>query len=292
MAKYRIVHSTSYQYSDPVPVCHNQIRLSPRDTDWTNCTSHRLLIRPTPLTVSRRKDWFGNIVQAFSLEESHHKLTVTASSRVTVSEQPAPPPEQTPVWEEIQQNIADQTVEGSLPACEFACNSPHITADDRFRDFAAKSCLAGRPVLEAAIDLTSRIYNDFEYDPKATTVTTGPADVLEAKHGVCQDFAHIAIACLRSLGIPARYVSGYLRTTPPPSKDRLIGADASHAWFSVWCGPSGWIDLDPTNDCICGIDHVPIAWGRDYSDGAPIRGVFIGGGNHSLKVSVDVEPVG
>lgn len=292
MANYRIVHSTAYQYSDPVPVCHNQIRLTPRDTTWTNCTSHHLLIRPTPMVVSRRKDWFGNVVQAFSLEENHRKLTVTASSRVTVSPQLAPAADQTLSWDEVVSGVAGQTLEGALAASEFTCDSPHITADDQFREFAAETFQPGRPVLEAANDLTSRIYNDFEYDPKATTVTTRPGEVLEAKHGVCQDFAHVAIACLRSLGVPARYVSGYLRTIPPPGKERLIGADASHAWFSVWCGPVGWVDLDPTNDCICGTDHIPIAWGRDYSDVAPIRGVFLGGGQHTLKVSVDVEPVG
>lgn len=292
MVKYRIVHSTAYQYSEPVPVCHNQIRLAPRDTSWTQCTSHRLLIRPTPPGVSRRKDWFGNIVQGFSLEENHRKLTVTSSSRVTVSPQTVPAVDQTPTWESVVRGVREQSIDGALAAVEFVCDSPHVTSDDMFRDFVSATFQPGRPVLEAAVALTSKIFTEFRYDPKATTVTTRPGEVLEAKHGVCQDFAHVAIACLRSLGVPARYVSGYLRTIPPPGKARLIGVDASHAWFSVWCGPHGWIDLDPTNDCVCGTDHVPIAWGRDYSDVAPVRGVFVGGGQHTLKVQVDVEPVG
>lgn len=290
--KYRIVHSTAYQYSDPVPVCHNHLRLSPRETAYTNCTSHRMLIRPSPDNVSRRKDWFGNVVQSFSLDESHRKLLLTATSRVTVSPQDVPQADQTPSWEVIAAGIREQSVDGWFEVTEFLYDSPLAHREETFREYAADCFPDGQPILAGAIALMTKIFQDFKYDPRATTVVTRPNEALSLKHGVCQDFAHVGISCLRSLGLPARYVSGYLRTIPPPGKERMIGADASHAWFAVWCGEAGWIDLDPTNDKICGTDHIPIAWGRDYSDVAPIRGVFTGGGQHSLKVSVDVEPVG
>ncbi|MBI1314035.1 transglutaminase family protein [bacterium] len=291
MTKYRIVHSTSYQYSEPVPVCHNQLRLSPRDATWTQCTSHRLMIRPSPESIFRRKDWFGNLVESFSLDENHRKLTVTATSRVTVNPQTVPQPDQTPAWGDIATGVRERTVDDWLSVCEFIFDSPVVTRGSVFQEFASDCFPPGRPVLAGAIALTSKIHREFKYDARATTVTTRPEDALAARHGVCQDFAHVAIACLRTLGIPARYVSGYLRTIPPPGKTRLVGADASHAWLAVWGGAAGWIDLDPTNDCVCSIDHIPIAWGRDYSDVAPIRGVFIGGGQHTLSVSVDVEPL-
>ncbi len=289
--KYRIVHSTSYQYSDPVLVCHNHLRLSPRETAYTKCTSHRMLIRPNPENVSRRKDWFGNLVQSFSLDESHRKLLLTATSRVIVSPQVVPVAAETPKWEDIAAGVRDQTIDGWFDVAEFIYDSTLATRGEIFRDYAADCFSPDQPVLAGALALMTKIFRDFKYDPRATTVVTRPGEALAQKHGVCQDFAHVAISCLRSLGLPVRYVSGYLRTLPPPGKERLIGSDASHAWFSVWCGEAGWIDLDPTNDKVCGIDHIPIAWGRDYSDVAPIRGVFTGGGRHTLNVSVDVEPL-
>jgi transglutaminase-like putative cysteine protease len=291
MARYRITHSTTYLYSDPVPVCQNQLRLSPRDTPWTHCSSHRLAITPRPDSKQRRRDWFGNYVQSFSLQESHRKLSVTAKSLVEVRPQSVPDPAETMTWEEAQAAIAQRSAADWLEASEFVFDSPHIARASAFRKFAEPCFPTGQPVLAGAVALTSKIFSEFKYDPRATTVTTRPEEVLQARHGVCQDFAHLEIASLRSLGLPARYVSGYLRTTPPPGKPRLTGADASHAWISVWCGPHGWIDLDPTNNCICSTDHIPIAWGRDYSDVAPFRGVYLGGGTHTLNVSVDVEPL-
>jgi len=291
MAKYRITHATTYQYSDSVPVCQNQLRLSPRDTPRTHCLSHRLTITPRPGTRQRRTDWFGNQVQSFSLQENHRRLSVTATSLVEVLPQSEPSPGETVTWEEARSAVAQQSADDWLEASEFLFDSPHITRGAEFREFAEPCFPAGEPILAGAVALTAKIFTEFKYDPRATNVTTRPEEVLEAKHGVCQDFAHLEIACLRSLGLPARYVSGYLRTIPPPGKPRLVGADASHAWLSVWCGPHGWVDLDPTNNCICGTDHIPIAWGRDYSDVAPFRGVYLGGGSHTLQVSVDVEPL-
>ncbi|MBM81213.1 MAG: transglutaminase [Planctomycetaceae bacterium] len=291
MAHYRIVHTTNYDYSDPVPVCHNQLHLSPRDTDWSRCTSHRLAIDPTPMHVSRRSDWFGNYVKSFSLQENHQKLCVTARSRVEVTPQAVPGISDAPSWEKIASRMNEQTDECIFRASEFLYDSPHISRGEAFREFAAECFNPGDSILAATIALTSKIHGEFQFGARATTVTTRPEEVLVSKHGVCQDFAHLAISSLRSLGIPARYVSGYLRTTPPAGQPRLIGADASHAWFSVFCGEHGWIDFDPTNNRLCDTDHIPIAWGRDYSDVTPVRGVFIGGGNHTLTVSVDVEPI-
>ena len=160
----------------------------------------------------------------------------------------------------------------------------------QLRDYAQSSFASGRPILESIVDLTGRIFHDFEFDSKATTVYTPLEDLLKIRRGVCQDFAHLAIGCVRSMGLPCRYVSGYLRTTPPPGKPRMIGADASHAWASVYCGPLGWVDFDPTNNALAGQSHISIAWGRDYGDVCPLQGVFVGGGEHSMGVNVDVIP--
>jgi transglutaminase-like putative cysteine protease len=288
---YRITHTTTYQYGDAVPVCHNQIRLSPRDSRWTQCVSHKLTIRPTPTTTAQRQDWFGNTVHAFSIDAGHRRLSVTASSRVTASQPDLCDPDSTPAWEEIANGVREQSIAGWFDVSEFTFDSPRVISSDVFRDFAAESFPPGRPILAGAVDLSSRIHEGFDYDASATDVTTSPEESLKLKRGVCQDFAHVALAALRSLGVPARYVSGYLRTVPPEGQPRLVGADQSHAWLSVWCGDAGWIDLDPTNDCLCSVDHIPIAWGRDYADVTPISGVFLGGGHHKLEVAVDVEPV-
>ncbi|OYW11667.1 MAG: hypothetical protein B7Z55_19015 [Planctomycetales bacterium 12-60-4] len=179
----------------------------------------------------------------------------------------------------------------TLEALQFTFDSPSVTAPAAVGQYAAESFPAGRPILEGVRHLTTRIHEDFKFDPRATTVSTPVVEVFEHRRGVCQDFAHLEIAALRSLGIPARYVSGYLRTIPPPGRPRLVGTDASHAWLSVYCGEAGWIDVDPTNDCIVSTDHITVAWGRDYSDVCPIKGVFVGGGTHQMTVSVDVQPL-
>ena len=254
--------------------------------------SHRLTTRPTPTTTAPRQGRFGNTVHAFSIDAGPRRLSVMASSRVTASQPDQRDPDSTPAWEEIATGVREQSIAAWFDVSEFVFDSPRVISSDVFRQFAAESFPSGRPVLAGAIDLSSRIHVRFEYDASATDVTTSPEESLKLKRGVCQDFAHVALAGLRSLGVPARYVSGYLRTVPPEGPPRLVGADQSHAWLSVWCGDvAGWIDLDPTNDCLCAVDHVPIAWSRDYSDVAPISGVFLGGGNHKLEVAVDVEPV-
>jgi transglutaminase-like putative cysteine protease len=198
---------------------------------------------------------------------------------------------QTPAWETVAADIPTNTRPPGLAVLYLSLPSPRIRLSPALADYARPSFPAGRPIFDAARDFTARIHNDFEFDAKATTVSTPPEEFLELRRGVCQDFAHLQIACLRSLGLAARYVSGYVATTPPPGMPRLAGADASHAWVSVFCGPLGWVDFDPTNDAVVGDQHVTIGWGRDYGDVCPIQGVFVGGGEHSVQVGVDVIPL-
>lgn len=290
-ATYRVVHTTTYVYSDPVPICHNETHLAPRDTFWQSCHQFRLTIKPTPDTIGQRRDYFGNQLHHFAIQESLKRLSITASSRVDVRSRDLPAPEFSPGWETIRDGVHSSTDTARLDAVQYVFDSPSVIVSERLRRYASPSFSAGRPLLQAVAELTERIHHDFKYDPRATTVNTPLEEVLDLRRGVCQDFAHLEIGCLRSLGIPARYVSGYLRTIPPPGKPRLIGADASHAWLSVYCNDWGWIDVDPTNNCFSNIDHITVAWGRDYRDVCPINGVFMGGGSHSMSVSVDVEPL-
>jgi transglutaminase-like putative cysteine protease len=288
---YKITHTTTYAYAEPVPVCHNQVWLTPREGPHLDCRSHRLTIRPLPAAASKRKDCYGNLVHVFSIQESHRKLAVTATSRVSVTPRDLPDPAGTPDWEQVAADVAEQRDPNWFDVCEFLFDSPNIAHSAELADYARTSCSADRPVLDAVLDLTRRIQADFKYEAGATHVGTRPGEALRLKRGVCQDFAQVQIGCLRSLGLPARYVSGYLRTIPPFGQPRLVGADQSHAWASAYCGPAGWIDVDPTNNLACSTDHIPVAWGRDYSDVAPITGVFLGGGKRQLKVSVDVRPL-
>jgi transglutaminase-like putative cysteine protease len=289
--QYKITHTTAYQYSTAVSVCHNLVMLTPREDSRVRIHHHRLATQPLPQFTSRRKDAFGNIVNAFSIEENHRQLTVTASNRVTVAKQELPPADASPSWQVIRDGVAEQSDSNWIDCSRFLFDSPRITRNSDFVDYAGRSYEQERPALEALRDLTSRIHRDFKYDKSATMVSTATSEAFRLRRGVCQDFAHIGIACLRSIGLPARYVSGYLRTYPPAGKPRLVGADQSHAWVAAYCGPKvGWVEVDPTNNCLCGTDHVPVAWGRDYGDVVPLRGVFLGGGAHQLKVSVDVQP--
>ena len=288
--KYRITHTTSYAYTMPVPVCRNMVLLTPRETPYQTLSAHRLTIRPKPAESTRRRDYFGNIVHSFSIEESHRKLRVSSSCRIRIRSRPELASAESPTWEWIVAALSDRSTAGWLDVCQFVFDSPVISSASEFSEYARESFPAGRPILDAVLNLTKRIHSEFNYDTEATCVTTSPSEAFRLKRGVCQDFAHVQIACLRSLGLSARYVSGYLRTIPPEGTPRLIGADESHAWVSVWCGPLGWVDFDPTNDRICGTDHITLALGRDYTDVAPLRGTFLGGGTSTLKVSVDVAP--
>lgn len=288
--RYRIRHTTKYAYGDTVAVCHNLVRLAPRALGRQTLDSYRLIVSPDPADLTKRVDVFGNRVEFFSIQRAHQGLTLTAISEVAVEASP-PTPKDSPAWEAVRDSLRDRNDKQAFRAYRYAFPSVHTPKDDKLAAYAAQSLTPGRPVFEAAADLTSRIHKDFRYDPRATTVSTPVLETFEKRAGVCQDFAHLQIACLRSLGVAVRYVSGYLRTIPPPGKKRLIGADASHAWVSVFCGPAGWIDFDPTNDCVTGTDHITVAVGRDYADVCPIQGVFVGGGAQTMSVSVDVEPL-
>lgn len=290
--RYRISHTTKFSYSEPVPVCQNKVHLCPRTNRTQTCMAYRLLVIPEPVVVDTHMDFFGNTVDYFSLVDSHRGLSVTATSEVEVAATTPPDLEATPAWEEVVKQLHARPPSSEVKDCLFAFDSDYIEADPALADYARGSFTAERPIASAAMDLTRRIYEDFEYKPQATHVKSQVADVLELRAGVCQDFAHLQIACLRSLGLAARYVSGYLRTVPPPGKPRLVGADASHAWVAVYCGSTGWIDFDPTNNVIPSGDHVTIAYGRDYADVCPIQGVFVGGGDNAMSVSVDVAPQG
>jgi len=290
--KYRVMHTTVYQYESAVSVSHNHVTMSPRDSPWIRCRWHRLTIHPATNWTRKRSDYFGNLVHAFAIEQGHQQLTVTAASHVEVIPQCLPPLEESPAWDRLVADLDDGRDCDWLESSLYRFASPRIPCSRELADYGRASFQAGQPILVAAQALTRRIHEEFQYDPQATDVQTEVEQVLELRRGVCQDFAHLQVAILRSLGLPTRYVSGYLRTVPPPGRPRLVGADQSHAWVSLYCGQDiGWVDLDPTNDCFCGVDHVPIAWGRDYSDVMPFRGVFLGGGQHELKVSVDVCPL-
>ncbi len=289
--RYKITHTTTYNYTETVPISHNEVRLTPRDGRGQTCLSHRLAIKPKPETFVRRFDYFGNPSHHFSILEGHKRLTVHAVSRVEVRPSTPPNPESTPPWEQLRDDVQRAANPLSLEALQFTFDSPSVTLPAAVRKYGEDSFPPGQTILMGVLDLTARIHEDFKFDPRATTVSTPVDEVMELRRGVCQDFAHLEIAALRSLGIPARYVSGYLRTSPPPGRPRLVGADASHAWLSVFCGDAGWIDVDPTNDCCASIDHITVAWGRDYNDVCPIKGVFIGGGTHRMTVSVDVLPL-
>lgn len=286
--RYRVTHETSYLYDEPVSLCHNELRLEPRDTSAQRRLGTALRIEPAPASLTSELDYFGNPTHFFTVEEAHDRMTLVAQSEVALAA-PGAEPLWTPAWDALRAEVrADLSPEG-LAAFELCFASPLVPLAPQFAAYAAPSFPRGRPVLDAALELTRRIHADFAYRPGATSVTTPVADVLEAREGVCQDFAHVALACLRALGLPARYVSGYLHTRPADGRERLVGADASHAWVSVHCGDAGWIDVDPTNDLVVADEHVTLAWGRDYGDVPPIKGVILGGGGHSVEVGVDVE---
>lgn len=287
--KYDITHKTKYAYSDAVSVCHNVVHLLPRTLPYQQCEHSRLLVHPEPVRIGQRQDYFGNRVSWFAIEQAHRGLTVTATSKVTVSQRPSTDTSVT--WEQVRDTLAADRSPQGLEAVQFRFASASIKPFADLRDYAAVSFPPGRPMVEAVTELTARIHDEFSYDPRATTVHTPLEEAFAKRRGVCQDFAHLQIGCLRSLQLPARYVSGYLRTVPPPGKTRLAGADASHAWISVYLLNGQWLDLDPTNNMVASTDHITVAWGLDYTDVCPIQGVIVGGGKHTMTVAVDVVPI-
>lgn len=290
--KYQVTHRTAYRYDKPVSLGYNLARLTPRTYPGQVCHDSRTGIDPVPDDLSTRTDTFGNEITWFSIERPHDHLEVTAVSEVTVEGEPAALLlAASQRWDEVRETLRGSNAPDVLEARPYVLPSPLVPVIDGLDTFAAESFPPDRPLVDAVVDLMSRVHREFTYDPGFTSVATPLADVLTHRRGVCQDFAHLAIACLRSQGLAARYVSGYLETRPPPGKERLEGADASHAWFSVFVPAVGWIDLDPTNDQAVGERHITLGWGRDYRDVAPLVGVLFGSGaGQRLDVAVDVVP--
>jgi transglutaminase-like putative cysteine protease len=288
---YDLAHSTTFDYANAVSLSHHTLRLLPRELPGQECLESALEITPTPAVIKSHRDYFGNQMTFVTVEGSHRRLVVTSRSRVNVASTTPPKPETTPAWEKVRDLCVADEPNAALEAREFIYPSPYIKRQAEFTAYAQPSFAAGRPVLDTVLDLTNRIHTEFKFDSKATTIATPLDEVMKLRRGVCQDFAQLEIACLRAMGIPARYISGDLETDPPPGKPRLAGADASHAWISFYCPGKGWIDVDPTNNIMPSNRHITVAWGRDYSDVSPIRGVLLGSGEHSLKVAVDVIPI-
>ncbi|GJH18062.1 transglutaminase family protein [Caballeronia novacaledonica] len=284
-----VTHRTTYRYSTPVEIAQHLATIRPLHCPWQQVISHTERIEPVPSYVHSRVDAFGNDVLYFSLDAPHERLSMTSETTVRLTPRwNALDAEATPPWETVAQRMRYRAGESFYPESEFCYASPNISLDHELRAYAQASFDAGTPLVAGAIDLMHRIHEDFEYKPSATAFDTPASRAFELRHGVCQDFSQVMIGCLRSLGLPARYVSGYLRNDPPPGHARLIGADASHAWVSVHCPQSGWIDLDPTNDVLADLDHVTLATGRDYSDVSLLRGMILGGGAHHVDVAVNV----
>jgi transglutaminase-like putative cysteine protease len=285
--QFDVTHTTEYDYSESVAVAHHVARLKPRDLPHQECLRHELTIAPAPAVTSTHEDYFGNRVTFVAVQGAHTSLVIRARSTVSVTGPDLPRPCDTPPWEAAADRRAMP-----FEAVEFVFDSTASQMQAVVEPYARASFPAGRPLLEGVIELTGRIHDEFTFDPRATTVATPLTEVFASRRGVCQDFARLEVACLRSLGIPARYVSGYMETVPPPGTPRLVGADASHAWLSVFCPGIGWIPGDPTNNLLPSDTHVTVAWGRDYNDVSPIRGVILGGGAHALHVHVDVVRLG
>jgi len=290
--RYQVWHETVYSYSEVVSVCHNEVHLVPRDLPHQRLLSNLLVVDPEPAVLASRIDGLGNRVGTFAIESGHRRLVVTSTSVVEVDPprdwralEPLP-------WETLRERLRGDTDAPTLEARQFACDSPLVPTSPRLAAWAIESFTAGRPWHEALLELTQRIHREFAYDPTATTTSTPVEEVFALKRGVCQDFAHLQIACLRSLGLAARYVSGYISNERAGGPAGMVGADASHAWISCWGGATTWLDVDPTNDCTAGAQHVTIGWGRDYGDVAPVKGVCIGGGSHGMDVAVHVSRIG
>jgi transglutaminase-like putative cysteine protease len=302
--KYRVTHTTHYKYSQIVEISQNEARLRPRNSGQQLCENSRFEINPKPVDYYERTDYFGNQVTYFAIQQPHNELVVTTNNEVTIF----PDPNNLTVfnpksWENVRNFMQEYDAQGQyqnqltgnqdptvelFEARQYLFDSPMIPVKPELADYARSSFLPNRPLVEVVHDLMGRIYQDFTYDPAFTTVATPLSDVLCFRRGVCQDFAHLAIGCLRAYGIASRYVSGYLETFTESGEQRLVGSDASHAWFSVYVPDTGWLDFDPTNNTIPSDQHITLAWGRDYSDVTPLKGIAFGGGHHTLSVAVDV----
>ena len=288
--KYAVKHKTWYSYTESVPFCHNLVHLAPRNLDCQACSSYKLTVHPQPDAIRRRTDYFGNPVDYFSIQEAHERLEITSSFSVEVRRTMQQLDYEAVAWEDVVDTVRGDRTRSGLTIYQLSLPSPWTTISASVRQYAQRSFSPRVPILEATCDLNRRIHEEFTFDSRATTVHTPVSEVLTLRRGVCQDFTHLAISCFRSLGLSARYVSGYVRTHAPPGGKKLVGADASHAWVAVYGGPLGWIEMDPTNNVVVSDAHICLGWGRDYGDVSPIKGVFVGGGRHDMGVGVDVVP--
>lgn len=292
--RYQVEHLTIYEYDSPVSQSQQMLHLAPRETPYQQGLHHVLSLKPVPVEQSARTDYFGNQCQYFTILTQHQSLTVT--SRFEVHCLPRPTLAQllpSPDWAVVRQQLQQPHLHAPAltEASGYVYHSPKVSCSEALAAYASASFTPGRPLLDAAMALTQQIFKEFKFDAQATDVSTPLEEVLRGKRGVCQDFAHVMIGMLRSLGLASRYVSGYILTHPPAGQPRMIGADASHAWVSVFCPVNGWVDFDPTNNCLVQQEHITVAWGRDFSDVSPMRGVVLGGGQQQLKVRVTVTPL-
>ena len=290
---FEVSHRTSYAYTEPVLRSQHLIHLVPRQGVCgqgarQKLLRHSLLVEPAPSENASRTDYFGNEMSILTIEGEHSELVIHARSTVGVEAAPLPDTGRSDAWERVGVSALTPDGECDIAVLQFASHSHHTHPLREAIDYALPCFGAGRPVLEAAFELTRRIHADFTFDATATDIATPVSQVFRARRGVCQDFAHLALTCLRGLSLPARYVSGYLLTLPPPGIAKLKGADASHAWISVWAGKFGWVDFDPTNGLMPAGEHVTLAYGRDYDDVSPVSGVLLGGGEQQMRVAVDV----
>ncbi|MBK6464921.1 MAG: transglutaminase family protein [Myxococcales bacterium] len=292
---YMVVHDTAYTYEHPVGLSRQILHLSPRTMPWQTCRAHSLTIAPEPQILAATDDAFGNPTTSFVIESDHASLSVRAESKVEVTARPTPDDAATPAWDAVRTRLtyrAGRRPEpADLEAARFLFESTRVRNNRQLAAWTAPLFPPGAPILAGVRALMNRIHSEFTFDPTATTVSTPVLDVFTKRRGVCQDFAHLMLSCLRSIGLSARYVSGYLLTRPPPGRPRLVGADASHAWVSVYCPGHGWVDVDPTNNLFPSLEHVTLGWGRDYDDVIPLRGVLLGGGDHEVSIAVTVAPI-
>jgi transglutaminase-like putative cysteine protease len=289
---YDVSHRTTYVYRKPVLQSQHLVHLTPRASTRQDVLRHSLLIEPAPASSVELADYFGNGSVILTIDEEHSELVIHARSTVSIRPPHLPMPGLSAPWEQVAERAVRGDGQLDIDVLQFVSASRHTRVVAEALDYARPSFPPGRPILEAAFDLTKRIYRDFKFDSSATDISTPVSHVLKERRGVCQDFAHLAITCLRGLGLPARYVSGYLLTYPPPGMEKLQGADASHAWISVWAPEAGWVDFDPTNGVMPSEEHITVAYGRDYDDVSPISGVLLGGSRQTMAVAVDVTVAG
>ncbi|UZD23578.1 transglutaminase family protein [Algoriphagus halophytocola] len=287
--KYQVTHITDYIYEFPATLCHNLMFQIPADLDFQTVNSTGYDISPKPSFEVERTDFFGNKYLYFSIERSHKKLTVKSKSTVTLKspEWIKAKPEETEAWEKVVNWLHSTAAPNDTR--QYYLESPHVQLIEEIKEYALKSFTPNRPIMDAVLDLNSRIFKDFAFTPGFTDISTPLVKVFEHKKGVCQDFAHFSLACLRVLGLAAKYVSGYIETLPPPGKPKLIGADASHAWIAVFIPDLGWVEFDATNNLLVNDKHVRVAYGRDFSDVTPLKGIVYSGSEQVMKVSVDVR---